>query len=308
MSAQHHTNAVSTVLLKHHLKALKLPTVLAECEKVAARCAAENIDQLGFLQRLCELELLERERRAAERRLQAARFPNLKALDDFDFAAQPSLNRKLFVELLRGEYLERRESVILLGNPGTGKTHLATALAAAACAQGKKVRFWRVTELVTTLLEAREERTLLRLKGQLAKLDLLVLDEFGYVPASKTGAELLFDVISTAYERTSVVVTTNLPFQQWTEVLGSERLTGAVLDRLTHRCHLLEATGPSYRLRDAQRRRKANPSPAAPSAAPTTEPPAGSEPARTAEPPAGPEPVAKPVPAPAAPRRSRNGS
>ena len=121
------------------------------------------------------------------------------------------------------------------------------------------MRFWRVTELVTQLLEAREERVLLRLKGQLARLDLLVLDELGYVPTSKVGAELLFDVISTAYERTSVVVTTNLPFEQWTEVLGSERLVGATLDRLTHRCHILEATGESYRLRDAKRRQAGGP-------------------------------------------------
>jgi len=249
--------AGSLALLQHHLKALKLPTFFAEHEKVAAQCAADNADHLRFLARLCELELVERERRAAERRLQAARFPTLKTLDDFDFDAQPSLNKMQFLELLRGEYLAKRESVILLGSPGTGKTHLATVLAATACRHGKRVRFWRVTELVTTLLEAREERTLLRVKGQLAKLDLLVLDEFGYVPASKAGAELLFDVIATAYERTSVVVTTNLPFQQWTEVLGSERLTGAALDRLTHRCHILEASGQSYRLRDAQRRRRA---------------------------------------------------
>ena len=136
---------------------------------------------------------------------------------------------------------------------------MATALAAEACRRGKRVRFWRVTELVTQLLEAREERVLLRLKAQLARLDLLVLDELGYVPTSKVGAELLFDVISTAYERTSVVVTTNLPFEQWTEVLGSERLAGATLDRLTHRCHILEATGESYRLRDAQRRQGPGP-------------------------------------------------
>ena len=125
-----------------------------------------------------------------------------------------------------------------------------------ACGRGKRVRFYRVTELVTQLLEAREERQLGRLQSQLAKLDLLVLDELGYVPASKAGAELLFDVISTAYERTSVIVTTNLPFEQWTEVLGSERLTGATLDRLTHRCTILETGGESYRLRDARRRRR----------------------------------------------------
>lgn len=248
------TETKSVVLLHHHLKALRLPTVAAECEAVAARCATDNVDHLGFLLQLCERELLDRERRAAERRLKAAKFPTLKTLDDFDFTAQPSLNKVLVAELMRGEFVDRRESVILVGNPGTGKTHLATALAAQACRRGKKVRFYRVTELVTQLLEAREERLLLRLKGQLARLDLLVLDELGYVPASKTGAELLFDVIRTAYERTSVVVTTNLPFEPWTEVLGSERLVGATLDRLTHRCHILEATGESDRLRDAKRR------------------------------------------------------
>jgi DNA replication protein DnaC len=248
------TETTSTVLLKHHLKALRLPTILAECEKVAQRCATDNADHLAFLLQLTELELLDREKRAAERRLKAARLPTLKSLDDFDFTAQPSLNKLLVAELMRGEYIDRRESVILIGNPGTGKTHLAISLAAEACRRGKKVRFWRVTELVTQLLEAREERLLMRLKSQLARLDLLVLDELGYVPTSKVGAELLFDVISTAYERTSVIVTTNLPFEQWTEVLGSERLVGATLDRLTHRCHILEATGESYRLQDAKRR------------------------------------------------------
>jgi len=248
----------STVLLKHHLKALKLPTMLSESERIASRCAQENVDHLGFLLQLCELELLERERRAAERRLKAARFPALKTLDAFEFTAQPALNKALVAELLRCAYIEVRENVILAGNPGTGKTHVATALGVEACGRGKKVRFWRVTDLITTLMEAREERTLARLKSQLGKLDLLILDELGYVPASKLGAELLFDVISTAYERTSVIVTTNLPFERWVEVLGSERLTGAALDRLTHRCHILECNGESYRLKDAQRRRRAS--------------------------------------------------
>jgi hypothetical protein len=139
------------------------------------------------------------ERRAAERRLKAAKFPTVKTLEDFDFLAQPSLNKPLVLELLRSLYLERRENVLLVGNPGTGKTHLATALAAAACGVGKRVRFWRVTELVTQLMEAREERILMRWKSQLGRLDLLVLDELGYVPTSKLGAELLFEVISTAY-------------------------------------------------------------------------------------------------------------
>ena len=262
------TETKSLVLLKHHLKALRLPTMWAECDKVASRCAADHVDHLGFLLQLCELELIERERRAAERRLKAANFPNYKTLDSFDFQAQPSLNKVLISELTRGEYLDKRENILIVGNSGTGKTHLATSLGIAACGQGKRVRFYRVTELITELLEAREERLLLRLRKQLSKLDLLILDELGYVPASKVGAELLFDVISTAYERQSLMVTTNLPFENWTEVLSNERLTGATLDRLTHRCHILEASGESYRLQDAKRRRR-RPSPSSGDAATT---------------------------------------
>jgi len=251
------TETKSTVLLKHHLKALKLPTMLAEAEKIAHRCAADNADHLAFLLQLVELELIERERKAAERRLKAARFPATKMLDEFDFASRPSVNKPKVLELVKGEYLDRRENILLVGPSGTGKTHLATAFGMAACSQGRKVRFFRVTELVTLLMEAKEERQLMRLRQLLAKLDLLVLDELGYVPASKVGAELLFDVIATAYERNSLIVTTNLPFENWTEVLGSERLTGAALDRLTHRCHILETMGESYRLQDAKRRRRA---------------------------------------------------
>ncbi|MBL4882967.1 MAG: IS21-like element helper ATPase IstB [Planctomycetaceae bacterium] len=249
------TQTKSVVLLQHHLKNLRLPTILSECEKVAVRCATDNVDHLGYLLQLSELELIERERRAAERRLKAAKFPTHKTLDTFDFKVQPSLNKLLVNELMRGEYIEKRENILLVGNSGTGKTHLAISLGIAACGQGKKVRFYQVTELITHLMEAREDRDLLRLKRQLSKLDLLILDELGYVPASKLGAELLFDVISTAYERMSLIVTTNLPFENWPEVLGSERLTGATLDRLTHRCHILETAGESYRLQDAKRRR-----------------------------------------------------
>ena len=255
----------SVVLLHHHLKALRLPTVASECEKVAHRAAADNIDHLTYLLQLTELELLDREKRAADRRLKAAKFPTLKTLENFDFAARPSVNKVLIAELARCEWIDQRENVILIGNPGTGKSHLATALAAQACAKGYKVRFFRTTELVTALIEARDERAFLRLKGQFARLDLLVLDELGYVPASKVGAELLFDVISSAYERSSLIVTSNLPFESWTEVLGSERLTGATLDRLTHRCKIIETKGESYRLHDAKARsRSAKPSGSSP--------------------------------------------
>ena len=244
----------ATVLLEHYLKQLKLPSILREHEKMAVVCETERADYQTYLLRLMEQEAHDRERRAAERRVKAAKFPVLKTLDTFDFKAQPSLNKVVIPELMPGEYIDKRENILLVGNSGTGKTHIAIALAIAACGRGRRVRFYRVTELITQLLEAREERVLLRLKAQLAKLDLLILDELGYVPASKVGSELLFDVISTAYERNSVIVTTNLPFENWTEVLGSERLTGATLDRLTHRCHILEAGGESYRLRDAKSR------------------------------------------------------
>ncbi len=244
----------SLVLLHHHLKALRLPTITAECEKLARQAAADNVDHLTYLLQLCELELLERERKAAERRLKAAHFPTLKSLESFDFSARPSVNRLLIGELARCEYIDRRENVLFVGNPGTGKTHLAISLAMAACSRGYRVRFFRLTELATLLMEARDERGLLGLRARLAKLDLLILDELGYVPASKIGAELLFDVISSAYERTSLIVTTNLPFESWTEVFGSERLTGATLDRLTHRCQIIETKGESYRLRDARAR------------------------------------------------------
>jgi len=244
------------VLLEHYLKQLKLPTVLREYGKMAEICRTERADYQTFLLRLCEREAADREQRAAERRLKAAKFPVVKTLDTFDFKAQPSINQALIRELLRGEYIDKRENVLFVGNSGTGKTHLATALAFAACRRGDRVRFYTVTGLVTELLERREERQLERFHRQLEKMHLVVLDELGYVPFSKAGAELLFEVVSRAYERTSLIVTTNLPFENWTEVLGNERLTGALLDRLTHRIHIIEANGESYRLKEAKRRLK----------------------------------------------------
>jgi DNA replication protein DnaC len=225
----------SVLLLEHHLKELKLPTFLRDYDSVGTVCSQERCDYPTYLLRLAERELIDRERRATERRIKEANFPVLKTIETFDFAAQVSINEPLVRELLRGEYISKRENLLLVGN---------------------RVRFMTTTGLVTQLLEQRETRTLQRLHKQLERLDVLILDELGYVPFSKTGAELLFDVVSRAYERTSLIVTTNLPFEQWTEVLGSERLTGALLDRLTHRVHILEANGQSFRLTDAKRRLK----------------------------------------------------
>ena len=246
----------STVLLEHHLKQLKLPTILREYNSVATVCTKDRSGYPEYLLRLTERELLDRETRAAERRLKAARFPVVKTIDTFDFKAQPSINEPLVRELLRGEYIQNRENVLLIGNSGTGKSHLATAFGFAACAQGRKVRFTTVTGLVTDLLESREDRLLKRMQKQLDRQDVLILDELGYVPFSKAGAELLFDVVSRAYERKSLIVTTNLPFENWVDVLGNERLTGALLDRLTHRVHILEASGDSYRLKEAKAKGK----------------------------------------------------
>ncbi|MCY2928050.1 MAG: IS21-like element helper ATPase IstB, partial [Planctomycetota bacterium] len=224
----------ATVLLEHHLKRLKLPTILREYASVAAVCGRENQSFETFLLRLCERELLERQQRATERRIKAAAFPTLKTVDSFDFAQQAGIKEALIRELLVGEFIDRRENVLLIGNSGTGKTHLATALGLAACHEGRAVRFFGVTGLVTQLLEAREDRRLERMLKLLGRQDLLILDELGYVPFTKAGSELLFEVVSRAYERQSLIITTNLPFEQWAEVCGSERLTGAMLDRLTH--------------------------------------------------------------------------
>ena len=240
------------VLLAHHLKKLKLPTVLREYDKVARLCAAEGVDHVRYLLRLAELELIDRERRMVERRIKAARFPTVKSLDSFDFKAIPSLNKTLVRELARCEYIDRRENVIALGPSGTGKTHIAMGLGLAACQKGLAVGFITAAALVHELIEARDDKQLLRFQKRLASHKLLIIDELGFVPLSKTGAELLFEVFSQRYERGSTLVTSNLPFDEWTEVFGSERLTGALLDRLTHHVHILELNAESYRLKQSR--------------------------------------------------------
>ena len=179
----------------------------------------------------------------------------MKSLDTFDFTAIPCLNKMLVLELARCEFILRRENVIALGNSGTGKTHVALALGLAACQKGFSVAFTTAAALVHQLMEARDDRRLLKLQRELQTVKLLIVDELGYVPLSPTGAELLFEVFSQRYERGSTIVTSNLPFEDWTSVLGSERLTGALLDRLTHHVHILTMNGDSYRLKQSAGRR-----------------------------------------------------
>ena len=243
------------VLLQHHLKKLRLPTFLGEYSRLAQQCAAEKKDHVQYLLRLCELELIERERRMIERRIKAAKFPATKSLDSFDFKAIPSLNKPLVLELARCEYIDKYQNIIALGPSGTGKTHVALGLGLAACQKGLKVRFITAASLVHELIEAVDERRLQRLQKQLTSQNLLIIDELGFVPLSKTGAELLFEVISQCYERGSITITSNLPFDEWTEIFGSERLTGALLDRLTHHVHILEMNGDSFRLKQSRNAR-----------------------------------------------------
>jgi DNA replication protein DnaC len=256
------------ILLAHHLKTLKLPTFLREYDKLARQCAAEGLDHVQFLARLVELELIDRERRMIDRRIKAAKVPATKSLDSFDFKAISKLNKKQVLELARCEWIDRRENVPMLkaclrhdalGPSGTGKTHVAPGLGLAACQKGVSVSFTTAAALVNELMEARDDRRLLRLQKQLAAVKLLIIDELGFVPLSKTGAELLFEMISQRHERGATLITSNLPFDEWTETFGTERLTGALLDRLTHHVHILEMNGESYRLGQS-RARKATPS------------------------------------------------
>lgn len=246
------------ILLDHRLKSLRLPTVLRDYGKLARQCATEGQDHVQFLARLIELEMIDRERRMIERRIKAAKFPAVKSLDSFDFKAIPALNKMQVLELARCEWIDRRENVIALGPSGTGKTHVALGLGLSACQKGLAVGFVTAAALVHELMEARDERRLLRLQKQMVGYKLLIIDELGFVPLSKTGAELLFELISQRYERGSTMITSNLPFDEWTETFGSERLTGALLDRLTHHVNILEMNGESYRLGQSKAR-QANP-------------------------------------------------
>ena len=246
---------VPEILLSHYLKTLKLPTIQREYQKLARQCATEGVDHVGYLTRLSEREMIERDRRKVERRIKAARFPVVKSLDSFDFAAIPKLNKMQVLELARCEWIERRENVIALGPSGTGKTHVALGLGLAACQKGLSVGFTTAAALVSEMMEARDERRLLRFQKQMATHQLLIIDELGFVPLSKTGAELLFELISQRYERGATLITSNLPFDEWTETLGSERLTGALLDRITHHVNILEMNGDSYRLAQSRARK-----------------------------------------------------
>jgi DNA replication protein DnaC len=236
-------------LLDTYLRHLRLPVFLKNYVPVASDAAQANQDYIRFLLVLAEQEVKQRETNVLQKRIRSARFPLLKELADFDFSMIPSLNKAQILDLARGEYIGKRESLIFIGNPGLGKTHLATGLALAACRQGRKVRFWSAAGLVNELLQAQDEHRLHRIIASALKLDLIVLDELGFIPFSDTGAQALFTLCSELYERVALIVTTNLKFADWVQVFGNERMTVALLDRLTHHAHILELLGESFRFR-----------------------------------------------------------
>ena len=244
------------MLLKANLKQLKLPTMLAEHEKLAREAADADEPYESYLLRLTEVELATRSANALTNRIRVAGFPVLKDFDTFDFTAVPALPKQKILELARGEWIDQHFNCCLIGGSGTGKTHVATSLGLALCQLGKRVRFVTAAGLVTQLEEAHQSHRLDRLLAQLDRVDLLIVDELGYLSFSRTGAELLFQVFADRYERRSLMITSNLPFGEWGQVFQGERMTAALLDRLTHRCHIFEMNGESYRFRESMKAKK----------------------------------------------------
>lgn len=246
----------TVLLVKANLKQLRLPAMLAEFEKLAREAADAGEGYVPFLLRLTELEVAARTANVLKARIHQAAFPAPKDFDTFDFTAVPAVSKPKVLELARGEWLVQRYNCCLIGNNGTGKTHLAIALGLAACRQGKRVRFFTAAQLVQKLEKAQQQYQLDRLLTQLDKTDLLICDELGYLSFSRAGAELLFQVFADRYERRSLLITSNLPFGDWAQVFQGERMTAALLDRLTHRCHVFEMNGESYRFRESMKAKK----------------------------------------------------
>ena len=241
-------------LLESYLKQLRLPTFLQNYAKFTEDAIQNNLDFPRYLMALAEQEVIQREQNRRKSRIRTARFPAIKELADFDFSALPQLNKANILDLARGEYILKREPILFIGNPGVGKTHLATALALEACRQSHKVRFWTVAGLINELLLAQDEHRLHKVIASTRKLHLVVLDELGFIPFSSAGAQVLFTFCSELYEHVAMIVTTNLKFADWTQILGDERLTMALIDRLTHHAHIIELIGESYRFRQRMQR------------------------------------------------------
>jgi len=238
-----------TLLLEEQLQQLQLAALHQHYRTQALAATLDGWSYEAYLASLIQQEVDRRFGNRRQRRIKDAHFPLVKELADFDFALLPQLNRQKVLELAQGHYLEQAETVLFVGNPGLGKTHVATGLGLAACRQDRRVRFYTVTHLINELQEAQAAHQLPHYLEKVLRHHLIILDEFGYVPFSPTGAQLLFQFCAALHERVSVLITTNLPFSDWVQVLGDERLTSGLLDRLTFRCHILEFLGDSFRFR-----------------------------------------------------------
>jgi DNA replication protein DnaC len=236
-------------LLDAYLKQLRLPTFLRNYRTFAEDAAQANRAYDRYLLALAEQEVQHRQRQREQYLVKAAHLPVLKELADFDFSCVPHLNKQLVLDLTGGEYIRQAVPVLLVGNPGLGKTHIATALALQACRQNYKVRFYNAASLVNELIQAQDQHRLTAFLKVASKHHLIVLDELGFIPFSDQGAQLIFQFCSALHEKVALIITTNLHFAEWTQVFGNERLTAALLDRLTHRAHILEFVGESYRFR-----------------------------------------------------------
>jgi DNA replication protein DnaC len=241
--------STNNMLLSAYLKKLKMPQAAKVYAAMAREAEDNNLSYEDYLLGILEQELNHREQNRIQRGIRQASFPILKTLDSFDFMAIPSLNKPKVLKLAQCEYLRQHENVILVGNSGIGKTHIATALAYEACRKGYKVKFYTAAGLVNELMAAQQDYRLNKLEKQWLTPHLVVIDELGYVPFNKSGAELLFQFCSARHERGSIVITTNLEFMKWTEVFVDEQMTAALLDRLTHKAHILNVNGDSYRFK-----------------------------------------------------------
>jgi len=248
--------ALETATIRQQCKMLHLPAVAGQCAQLAEQAVRERRTHLGYLEALLQAELEEREQRLIERRIREARLPRMKTLDDFDYARNPKVSAQQIHELARGDYIGRAEPVIFIGDSGTGKTHLLTGLAVAACRQKRRVRFASAAGLVNELVEAKHQLQLGRALSRWARYDLIALDEVGYVPLAEIGAEFLFQVIAERAEKAAVIVTTNLPFSEWTTVIPNARLCKALIDRITDRANIIETGTESYRFRRTLEKRK----------------------------------------------------
>jgi DNA replication protein DnaC len=254
MSAQ--STGLEAATIEQQCKLLHLPTVAGQCAQLAEQAVRERRTHLGFLEALLQAELEDREQRLVERRIREAHLPRMKTLEEFDFAQCPKVSAQQIHELAEGGYIARAEPIIFIGDSGTGKTHLLTGLAVAACRQKRRVRFATAAALINELVEAKHQLQLGRVLARWARYDLVVLDEVGYVPLAEVGAELLFQVIAERAEKAAVIVTTNLPFSEWTQVVPNSRLCKALVDRITDRAHIIETGTASFRFRRSLEKHK----------------------------------------------------